>query len=91
MQPHKIHEAISRKPVFGDVQQIMALRMMRKEEDEKEAAKEKGKNEYRVRVSYSVEDTVTVWAKDESEAKMLAREEIDVEDGEFDYTVKKVG
>ena len=91
MTPAKIREALSRPPVFGDPQQIAALKVLRQAEAEKEAKLAEGKKKYRVDVEYSFSDTVTVWAKDEAEAKKLARDEVyDFGDGEFDYFVREI-
>lgn len=85
MTHQQIQAALRRPPVFGDTEQIAALRVLREEE----AAKE-GKNEYRVTVEYSGAETVTVWAKDEAEAKDLAREQVDFDDMDISCHVRQV-
>ena len=89
MTGYKIREVLSRPPVFGDVEQIAALKILRQAEAEKEEKRAEGKKEYKVTVEYSWEETVTVWAKDESEAKDLAREEADG-DGDYSYHVREI-
>lgn len=89
MTGQAIHAALSRPPVFGDTEQISALKILRQAEAEKEEKRVDGKKEYKVTVEYSWEDTVTVWAKNESEAKDLAREEADG-NGDYSYHVREI-
>lgn len=85
-----IREALSRTPVFGDIEQIAALKILRQAETEKEEKRAEGKKEYKVTVECSWEDTVTVWAKDESEAKKLAREEAEGDFEDYTYHVREI-
>lgn len=89
MTGQAIRAALSRPPVFGDIEQINALKILRQVEAEKEEQQAEGKKEFKVTVECSWEDTVTVWAKDESEAKSIAREEADG-DGEYTYHVREI-
>lgn len=85
-----IREALSRPPVFGDTEQIQALKILRQAEAEKEEKRAQGKKEYRVTVECSWEETVTVWAKDESEAKDLARDEAEGDFPEYGFYVREI-
>lgn len=89
MSPYQIREALSRPPVFGDTEQIAALKILRQVEAEDGEKRADGKKEYKVTVEYSWEETVTVWAEDESEAKGLAREEAEG-DGEYSFYVREI-
>ena len=89
MSPYQIKQALSRPPVFGDVEQINALKVLRQADAENEAKRAEGKKEYKVTVEYTFSETVTVWAEDETEAKSAAREAIDIEDGEYEYFVRE--
>jgi hypothetical protein len=84
MTPHQIQEALNRPPVFGDVDQIKAIKMLRAQEAENE-----GKTEYTVTVEISLDETVTVWASDEDEAKEKARDLIDIDDADIYFRVKE--
>lgn len=85
MTPQEIRAALSRPPVFGDVQQIAALKALRVEEEGHD-----GKTEFSATVSWSGEETVTVWADDASEAQEMALEQVDMDDCEVEYHVRKV-
>jgi len=85
MSPQEIKEALNRPPVFGDVRQIAALKALRIEEEERE-----GQTEFRVTVTWGGEETVTVWAADEDDARSKARDAVDMFDSEIEYHVRKV-
>lgn len=89
MTGYAIRAALSRPPVFWDVEQIAALKILRQAEAEKEEKRAEGEKEYKVIVEYYWEETVTVWAKDESEAKDLAREEADG-DGDYSFHIQEI-
>jgi hypothetical protein len=78
-----IKKAFDRQPVFGDVAQISALKLVRAEEESRE-----GKTEYKVTVEIEHSEVMTVWAEDKTEAEEMAREIINVDDADFWFTVK---
>jgi hypothetical protein len=85
MLPEHIREALTRPPVFGDAQQIAALKALRQEEADRE-----GKSEYRVTVHAEYSETVTVWAEDEDEARELAMDAVDAEYADIHCRVTKI-
>jgi len=85
-----IREALSRPPVFGDTEQIAALKILRQAEAKKEEKRAEGKKEYKVTVECSWEDTVTVWAADESEAKKMAKEEAEGDFEVYTFHVREI-
>lgn len=85
-----IREALSRPPVFGDTEQIAALKILRAAEAEKEQKRAEGKKEYRVTVECHWEETVTVWAKNESKAIDMARDEAEGDFPEYEFNVREI-
>ena len=79
---------LRRKLVFGDREQINALRDIERhhkeiEEREKEIA-EGRLSKYRVSMSWTCEIAVDVWAENESEAKEIAKDENEPDSSDFD-------
>ena len=81
---------LSRPPVFGDVEQIKALKLLRQGDAEKEEKRAQGLKEYEVTVECSWEETITVWAEDEDEAEEKAKCECEGEDPEYRCRVKEI-
>jgi len=90
MTSQQIDKALSRSPVFGDTEQIAALKILRQAEAEKEEKRAEGKKEYSVTVECSWEETVTVWAKDEREAEEIAKNECEGEWPEYSCYTKEI-
>ena len=85
MTSHQIQAALSRTLVFGDNEQISAMKALRVIEEGREC-----QIEFRVTVIWGGEETVTIWANDEAEAREKARDVVDIDDCEIEYNVRKV-
>lgn len=90
MSPQQIRAALNRPPVFGDVEQITALKILRQGEAEEEALRADGKKKFSVTVECSWEETVEVWAKDDSEARDLAKDAAEGDFPEYSFYVREL-
>ena len=90
MEPHLMRGPLSRPPVFGDIDQIKALKILRQADAEKDEKRAEGLKEFQVTVECSWSETVTVWAKDDDEAEEIAKSETEGEFPEYYCYVKEI-
>ena len=78
-------DPLKRPPVFGDIEQINALKSIRQEEEDNE-----GKTKFRIDISIDFNESFDIWAEDKEEASDIAREYIDIDSMDIDVNVKEL-
>jgi hypothetical protein len=86
----EVPACLKRRLVFGDVEQIEALKRLEleieKEEREQSNIDEGNLKEYDVTIQFSGEATIRVWAESEKDAEKMARDDPgDPDEMEVDY------
>ena len=76
----QLPDCLKRKPVFGDREQIEALRHLENIVNENEKKSNGQLKKYSVTLSWSGEIDVEVWAEDKNDAEEIARNENDYPD-----------
>ena len=81
---NELSECLKRPLVFGDWEQIRAIREMRNKLEEQERRSRKIANgqikKFRVRIAYRGEETIEVWATDENSAIKIGEDLADMPD-----------
>ncbi len=78
-------DPLKRPPVFGDVEQITALRKLRVEEENRE-----GQTEYKIEVRVDFSENYTIWADNKEEAREEARDGIELGDYDIEIDITEV-
>jgi hypothetical protein len=86
MDVHQATKVLATPLQFGNIEQIEASRLLYPPLVDAE-----GKKRYRIDISVSYDETIYVYAVNESAARCQALEQFDVSDCEADFTVREVG